>query len=66
MNYQGQTHNQNNNDDESKTRTHRFSKLPDDGDPWASNTKIRSKRKAPVEAWWAKQETRSSGPKQLK
>ena len=23
--------------DESKTRTHRFSKLPDDGDPWAPN-----------------------------
>ena len=23
--------------DESKSRTHRFSKLPDDGDPWALN-----------------------------
>ena len=23
--------------DESKARTHRLSKLPDDGDPWASN-----------------------------
>ena len=23
--------------DESKTRTHRFSKLPEDGDPWAPN-----------------------------
>ena len=23
--------------DESKTRTHRMSKLPDDGDPWAPN-----------------------------
>ena len=29
--------NHDNHHDESKTMTHRFSKLPDDGDPWAPN-----------------------------
>ena len=41
--------------DESKTRTHRLSKLPDDGDPWTPNN--RSKRKTPVGPRWAKQQT---------
>ena len=46
----------------------KLSKLPDDGDPWAPNNllKPRSKRKTPVEPRWAKQQTRSSGPNQLK
>ena len=52
--------------DESKTRTHRMSKLPDDGDPWAPYYLLRSKRKPPVEPRWAKQQTRSSEPYQLK
>ena len=57
--------NHDNHHDESKTRTHRFSKLPDDGDPWATDY-IRSKRKTPVEPRWSMQQTRSSGPNQLK
>ena len=36
MNHQEQT-NHDKHPDDSKTRTHRFSKLPDDGDPWAPN-----------------------------
>ena len=31
-----------NHHDESKTMTHRFSKLPDDGDPWAPNNVLKS------------------------
>ena len=31
--------------DESKTRTHRFSKLPDDGDPWAPNNLLTPEQK---------------------
>ena len=59
--------NHDNHHDESKAWTHKFSKLPDDGDPWAPNNllKIRSKRKTPVEPRWAKQQARSSGPNQL-
>ena len=30
---------------ESKTRTHRFIKLPDDGDPWALNNLLTPKQK---------------------
>ena len=41
-----------------KTRTHRMSKLPDDGDPWAPNNSG-AKRETPVEPRWAKQQTRS-------
>ena len=42
-----------------KTRTHRFSKLPDDGDPWEPNNllKVRSKRDtswAPVDKFHGK------------
>ena len=46
----------------------RFSKLPDDGDPWAPSNlvKVRSKRETPVKPRWAEQQTRSSGPNQLK
>ena len=39
--------------DESKTRTHRMSKLHDDGDPWAPNNLLTPvKRKTPVEPMW--------------
>ena len=31
--------------DESKTRTHRMSKLPDDGDPWAPNNLLTPEQK---------------------
>ena len=31
--------------DESKTRTHRLSKLPDDGDPWAPNNLLTLEQK---------------------
>ena len=31
--------------DESKTRTHRLSKLPDDGDPWAPNNLLTPEQK---------------------
>ena len=31
--------------DESKSRTHRFSKLPDDGDPWVSNNILTPEQK---------------------
>ena len=31
--------------DESKTRTQRLSKLPDDGDPWALNNLLTPERK---------------------
>ena len=31
--------------DESKTRTHRLSKLPDDGDPWAANNLLTPEQK---------------------
>ena len=37
MNHQEQHINQDKHPDESKPRTHRLSKLPDDGDPWAPN-----------------------------
>ena len=36
------------NHDESKTRTHRFSKLLDDGDPWAPNNLLKSGAKAKI------------------
>ena len=52
---------------ESKTRTHRLSKLSDDGDPGCRIIyEIRSKRKTPVEPRWAKQLTTSPGPNRLK
>ena len=41
MNHQEQTKHDKH-PDESKTRTHRFSKLPDDGDPWAPNNLLKS------------------------
>ena len=46
----------------------KLSKLTDDGDPWAPYNllKIRSKRKTPVAPRWAKQQTKSCGPNQLK
>ena len=44
MNHQEQT-NQDKHPDESKTRTHRFSKLPDDGDPWAPNNLLTPEQK---------------------
>ena len=31
--------------DESKTRTHRLSKLPDDGDPWVPNNLLTPEQK---------------------
>ena len=34
--------NHDNHHDESKIRSHRFSKLPDDGDPWAPNNLLSS------------------------
>ena len=34
--------NHDNHNDESKTMTHRFSKLPDDGDSWAPNNLLKS------------------------
>ena len=34
--------NHDNHHDESKTRTHRLSKLPDDGDHWAPNNLLKS------------------------
>ena len=33
------------NHDESKSRTHRFSELPDDGDPWAPDNLLKSRVK---------------------
>ena len=58
--------NHDNHHDESKSRTRRFSKLPDDGDPWAPNNLLKGKRKTQVEPRRAKQQTRRSGPYQLK
>ena len=54
--------------DEQKTRTHRLSKPPDDGDPWAQNNLLtpEQKKKTPVEPQWTKQQTGSSGSNQLK
>ena len=51
-----------------KRGLNRLSKLPDDGDPWAPNNLLKpgAKEKTPVEPLWAKQQTRSSGPNQLK
>ena len=43
MNHQEQTNDKH--PDESKTRTHRFSKLPDDGDPWAPNNLLTPEQK---------------------
>ena len=31
-----------------KTRTHRFSKLPDDGDPWAPNNLLTPEQKKTI------------------
>ena len=61
--------NHDNHHDESKTRTRRFSKLPNDGDLWAPNNFLNSgakEKKSPVEPRLAKQHSRSSGPNQLK
>ena len=44
MNHQEQT-NHDKHPDESKTRTHRLSKLPDDGDPWAPNNLLTPEQK---------------------
>ena len=46
----------------------RFSKLPDDGDPWAPNNLLKpgAKGKTPVEPRWARQQIRSSGSNELK
>ena len=51
-----------------KRGLNRLSKLPDDGDPWAPNNLLNpgAKEKEPVEPRWAKRQTRSSGPNQLK
>ena len=52
-----------------KRGLNRFSKLPDDGDPWAPNNYLKpgaKEKKTPVEPRRAKQQTRSSGPNQLK
>ena len=38
----GKQINYDNHHDESKTRTHVLSKLPDDGDPWAPNNLLKS------------------------
>ena len=45
MNHQEQTINHDKHPDESKTRTHRLSKLPDDGDPWAPNNLLTPEQK---------------------
>ena len=47
MNHQEQTNkiNHDKHPDESKTRTYRFSKLPDDGDPWAPNNLLTPEQK---------------------
>ena len=37
--------NHDNHHDESKTMTHRLSKLPDDGDPWAPNNLLTLEQK---------------------
>ena len=39
--------------DESKTRTNRFSKLPDDGDPWAPNNLLTLEQKKNIS--WTQQ-----------
>ena len=44
MNHQEQI-NHDKHPDESKTRTHRLSKLPDDGDPWAPNNLLTPEQK---------------------
>ena len=45
MDHHGQTKNHDKHHDESKTRTHRLSKLPDDGDPWAPNNLLTPEQK---------------------
>ena len=45
MNHQEQQINHDKHPDESKTRTHRLSKLPDDGDPWAPNNVLTPEQK---------------------
>ena len=47
--------NHDNHHDESKTRSQRFSKLPDDGDPWAPNNLMKSGAKE-------KHQLNTSGP----
>ena len=37
--------------DESKTKTNRFIKLPDDGDPWAPNNLLKAGAKEPEDHW---------------
>ena len=68
MNHQNKQINHDKHPDESKSRTHRLSKLPDDGDPWAPNNllTLEQQKKTPVGPRWAKQQKRSSGPNQLK
>ena len=45
MNHQEQTNKHDKQPDESKTTTHRLSKLPDDGDPWAPNNLLTPEQK---------------------
>ena len=45
MNHHGQTNRHDKFHDESKTRTHILSKLPDDGDPWAPNNLLTAEQK---------------------
>ena len=51
-----------------KRGLNRFGKLSDDGDPWAPNNLLKpgAKEETPVEPRSAKQQTRNSGPNQLK
>ena len=45
MNPQNKQINHDKHPDESKTRTRRLSKLPDDGDPWAPNNLLTPEQK---------------------
>ena len=61
--------NQDNHHAEAKTRTHRFNKLPDDGDPCAPNNLLKSGAKEKQQlnpGGPSSRQLRSSGPNQLK
>ena len=60
--------NQDKHPDESKTRTHRFSKLPDDGDPWAPNNILtpKQKKKHQLDPGGPGNSQEAPGPNQLK
>ena len=68
MKYMGKQINHDDHHDGSKARTHRFGKLPDDGDPWAPNILLKSgaKEKHQLNPGGPSNKQEAPAPNQLK